>query len=121
MSFHVPNHYRIKTGAGSYNSDDSDENNGAFYIPTPHFHKPLLVIASDGLGWEHVSVSLETRCPNWDEMCLLKDLFWDSEDIVIQIHPPKSKYINQHPYCLHLWRPINAQILIPDQILVGSK
>ncbi len=26
-------------------------------------------------GWEHVSISNTHRCPTWDEMCAVKDLF----------------------------------------------
>jgi len=32
------------------------------------------------MDWlEHVSVSLEKHCPNWQEMYFVKDLFWDEE------------------------------------------
>lgn len=117
MSFHVPNQYRFRDKSNPYGSDDSIGNYGAFYIP---FESQVLkVIASEGNGWEHVSVSLKNRCPNWKEMCFIKDLFWDSEDTVIQYHPPKSQYINNFPYCLHLWRPINEKIPLPPQDLVG--
>lgn len=83
----------------------------------------LKVLACDGSldGWEHVSVSLNNRCPNWREMCHIKDLFWDEEDTVLQFHPPKSKYINNHPYCLHLWRPVGKDIELPPQHAVGVK
>lgn len=69
--------------------------------------------------WEHVSISTQTRCPTWEEMCFVKDLFWDEEDCVVQYHPPKSDYINCHPRCLHLWRPIGLEIPRPPKILVG--
>ena len=107
--------YRITTGPKA--SDRSYGNNGAFEITLPTGN--LFVIASDGLGWEHVSVSHYKRLPRWDEMCLIKDLFWDGEEIVMQLHPAKSTYVNNHPYCLHLWRPINSKIPIPDVMLVG--
>jgi hypothetical protein len=81
----------------------------------------LRCCASDGYKWEHVSVSTHDRIPTWEEMCFIKDLFWDAEDTVIQFHPPKSEYVNQHPYTLHLWRPIGAEIPRPDSILVGIK
>ena len=35
----------------------------------------IAFIASWAGGWEHVSVSLRNRCPTWDEMCLVKDIF----------------------------------------------
>ena len=73
------------------------------------------------MGWEHVSVSRRDRCPTWDEMCLVKALFWDEEDCVIQYHPPRSEYVNNHPNCLHLWRPIGVSLPMPPSIMVGFK
>lgn len=57
-------------------------------------------------GWEHVSVlplNLEVF-PSWNDMCFVKDMFWEDEEEVFQIHPKKSKYVNVMPNCLHLWR-----------------
>ena len=34
-------------------------------------------IASWGGGWEHVSVCPSNRLPDWDEMCAIKDMFWN--------------------------------------------
>lgn len=116
MAFHVPNKYRIRTGALA--SDDSYGNNGAFIILLRH-GQSVRVITSDQYGWEHVSISRTDRCPIWEEMCQVKDLFWDAEDCVIQYHPPKSEYINNHPYCLHMWRPIGVELPRPPSILVG--
>lgn len=79
----------------------------------------LCVVASSGAAWEHVSVSLRNRTPNWQEMCFVKDLFWDEEECVIQYHLPKSQYVNNHDYCLHLWRPLNFDIPTPPTILTG--
>ena len=97
-----------------------DEQNGEFLIPGPH-NKDLQIIASNGEGWEHVSVSMENRCPNWPEMCFAKNLFWDDDDIVLQFHPAKESYVNNHPFCLHMWRPTNQEIPVPDSILVGIR
>jgi len=80
--------------------------------------REFIVIASNGGSWEHVSVSLKNRTPNWKEMCFIKDLFWDEEDCVIQYHPPKSKYVNNHKNVLHLWRPMNIDIPMPPLIMV---
>ena len=113
--FHVPNQFRIRSG--QMGSDDSIGNNGAFMINlSPEVQ--IGVIAADDGGWEHVSASLRTRCPLWSEMCAIKDLFWDPEDCVMQFHPPRS-YVNCHPYCLHLWRPIAGEILRPPKWMVG--
>lgn len=111
----TPEEFRITKGIMASNKDY--KNNGAFSIP--FLGRDLFVICSDGEGWEHVSVSLKNRCPNWEEMCFIKDLFWDENEAVIQFHPPKNKYVNNHKYCLHLWRPINEEIKIPNTYLVG--
>jgi len=79
------------------------------------------IIASWGGRWDHVSISLENRCPTWDEMCWAKDLFWNSEETVIQYHPSKSSYINNHPFCLHLWKPQHQTIPLPSVDFVGIK
>lgn len=71
----------------------------------PFESRILRVNASIWDTWEHVSVSLHTRCPNWREMCFVKDLFWDEEEEVIQLHPKKSQYVNVHEFCLHMWKP----------------
>jgi len=109
---------------GRYGSNPY-ETFGAFLIPGP-CGRELMVIASSGdpdlgIDWEHVSVSLPNRCPNWPEMCHIKSLFWDDEETVMQLHPPKSKWINNHPHCLHMWRPLNAEIPLPPDITVGAK
>jgi hypothetical protein len=94
-------------------------NNGVFWIPYQSF--TLQVIASDGQGWKHVSVSLPHRCPHWREMCFSKDLFWDEEDVGIQSHPAKSEYVNLHDTCLHLWRPVGVEIPTPPKEWVGEQ
>lgn len=114
--FHVPHHYRLRKGLMP--STDAVGNNGAFRIALGT--KYASVIASDGEGWEHVSVSFPDRCPTWDEMCKVKALFWDDEDCVIQYHPPQSAHINNHPYCLHMWRPVAAAIPMPPGWMVGN-
>lgn len=116
MSFHVPNQFR-----DSNYSSPSDGNSGLFWIIGPSARNNLKIIASDGGGWEHVSVSKKYECPTWNEMCKVKDLFWDERDCVVQFHPPKNEYVNNHPHCLHLWRPIGEQIKTPPTLLVGIK
>lgn len=99
---------------------------GAFRLMGP-CGTQLMIIASGAdaddvmsQGWEHVSVSTPKRTPNWTEMCLVKDLFWDEEETVIQFHPPKSQYVNNHPHVLHLWKSPH-EVQLPPSILVGVK
>lgn len=114
----VPEQYRVRNGRLA--SDESFGNNGCFIVSGPQGAK-LLVIASDQLGWDHVSVSTKTRCPRWDEMCFIKDLFFDEDETVVQFHPKKSEYVNNHPHCLHLWKMHNHEYELPDSIFVGVK
>lgn len=65
--------------------------------------------------WEHVSVSLPHRCPTWEEMCYIKELFWSVSETVIQFHPKKSEYKNDHQFCLHLWKRIGVDHQLPPQ------
>lgn len=114
--------FRIKKGVMA--SDSSYGNNGAFEIPLSN-RTTAFVIASDGEGWEHVSVHVISnqleRTPTWAEMCKIKDLFWDEEETVIQFHPPKSQYVNNHKHCLHLWKPIGFEIPLPKVDMVGVR
>jgi hypothetical protein len=115
-----PDEYRILNGHwGSPKGADY----GSFRIPGP-CGEDLMVIASPGdadenIPWEHVSISTRNRCPRWNEMCFIKELFWDDEDAVMQLHPPKSTWINNHAFCLHLWRPQDGNIPLPPSIAVG--
>lgn len=112
--FKCPEKYRLTKGA--FRTSEKDGNNGAFIVPVPDGH--FQVIASDGDEWEHVSVTkfvkftdtfiesqmLRTITPSWDEMCLIKGMFWEPGDLVVQYHPPASEYVNIHENVLHLWR-----------------
>lgn len=54
-------------------------------------------------------------------MCQVKAIFWDKDDVVMQLHPAESEYVNFHKYCLHLWRPIGIAIPVPPTYMVGPK
>lgn len=112
--------YRLPNVSG-YRSRYSD-GFGCFKIPGP-MGKDLAVVATDGdwrevglssdYAWEHVSVSLPNRCPNWPEMDYVKSIFWRDDETVMQLHVPRSEHRNLHETCLHLWRPLNAEIPRP--------
>ena len=121
--FKVPEKNRITKG--HFASDSTFGCNGAFELcPSPG--KQYYCIVSDGMEWEHVSVEIRvtqgkkyiTRVPSWDEMCYIKSVFWDEEDAVMQFHPPKSEYVNDHNFVLHLWRKNNTNPELPPNILV---
>ena len=100
---------------GSY----GDAGNGMFAVPSPIDGGELKVIASNGGGWEHVSVSRKNRCPKWQEMAFIKDRFFKDDELVMQLHVPKSEHINFHRNCLHLWRPLTEVIPLPPAWMVG--
>jgi len=95
------------------------ERQGAFVIPSPLGSIDLRLIVSDGMGWDHVSVSCTNRCPEWEEMCYVKGLFWDGDECVIQYHPREQEYVNCHPFCLHLWKPQDVELPEPPKVMVG--
>lgn len=116
-----------KLEAGRDGGDRSWGAYGSFLIQGP-CGEALRIVASGAdaddkasRGWEHVSVSPRRRPPNWQEMCFVKDLFWEPEECVVQFHPPRSEYVNNHPHCLHLWRNKNVAFPLPPSILVGLK
>ena len=103
---------------------NGDSGNGCFrvYVNGRSFN----VIASNGGGWDHVSVSPNSAkrkvCPTWEEMSAIKDMFFLPNECVVEYHPPKTEYVNNHPYCLHLWRPNNGVLIAaPPGIFVGLK
>lgn len=115
------NKHRITEGM--YSSDPSFGFNGLFQFMLGHHH--VRVMASDGMGWQHVSVSLAGNphtAPRWSVMCAVKDLFWEPEDVVVQFHPRASEYVSHHPGCLHLWRCTDGrEFPTPPPIMVGPK
>jgi hypothetical protein len=110
---------RLRLAGGRVMQLGMDDQEGAFVLPFRG--RSLRIIASHGMDWDHVSVSLENRCPNWEEMCFIKSVFFDDEETVMELHVPRSKWINNHPYCLHLWRPQREAIPLPPDIMVGIK
>ena|SRR5580765_7749248 len=91
---------------------------GAFEIPSPIDGQPLRIIASCDDGWDHVSVSRSSRCPNWPEMSYIKHRFFNDDEPAMQLHVPVSDHINIHPYTLHIWRPQHATIPMPPKSAV---
>lgn len=130
MSFHVPEPARDRTHP-QLGTTLADGNNGLFRMVSVEPGWFLALICSDSSDpaepekWEHVSVHAyrtiggQQRTPTWKEMSYVKRLCWDGEDVVMQLHPRESEYVNNHPNVLHLWRPINATIPTPPFRFVG--
>ena len=84
-------------------------------------NEPATVVFSWGADWDHVSVSFRRRCPSWEEMAEIKQLFFHPEEVCFELHPAKSEYVNDHPFCLHIWRQQKETIPTPPAWMVGVK
>ena len=64
--------------------------------------------------YEHASVAPinHRKVPTWSQMCEFKDLCFKDEEEVVQVHPPKSEYVNIKGNCLHLWRRIDGRRML---------
>ena len=123
MSFRIPHTLEAHRLPHPISGDMGDSQCGFFIVQGRGLIKIIAVsgeLEGSG-GWDHVSVSAPGRCPTWEEMCWVKDKFWDAEDTVIQFHPPRSQYVNHHPYTLHLWRDLFANHRLPPSNFVGPK
>lgn len=83
--------------------------------------KRLNFIFSCQLGWEHLSVSMPNKTPNWDQMCRMKDIFWGEDEACVQYHPKKEDYVNNHEHCLHIWKPVDYELPTPPSLMVGFR
>lgn len=94
-----------------------------FRLITLRNDTPISVIVSKGAGWEHASFAPleENSILSWEDMCYFKDMIWNSDEAVIQIHPPKDEYVNNKNNCLHLWRCYYKDMTLPPSVLVGVR
>ena len=125
--------HRVTEGDFATTSEDGRKGLFKFFadIRNRKKNKQAICVVTDGSagsGWEHVSVhvryrnrsgSWKSRTPSWSEMCRVKEVFWGPEECVVQYHHPESEYINNHPSCLHLWKPLTAEMPRPPKELVG--
>ena len=96
-----------------------DAGSGIFLVPSKVDGRLLRVIASNGDGWDHVSVSHIRRVPNWYEMEQVKRLFFLPDEVAFQLHVAASDHVNVMPHCLHLWRHQTVPIKLPPPGMVG--
>ena len=72
-----------------------------------HIYKdgPVRVLLSgkaerDAIGW-HFSISCVDRNPTWEEQKRARYQLCPDDIYMVSIMPPKSQYVNQHPFCFH--------------------
>lgn len=106
------------------------DTHGLFVVPFEGEHLQCLSSGVPDSGmtaevqrWEHVSVSVHgvDRCPTWGEMCHVKALFWDANEVVVQYHPAEKDYVNNHNFVLHLWKHTDKPFITPPSIAAGFK
>lgn len=93
------------------------EDGGAFLVKRP-VGRPLKVIASWGMGWDHVSVQHHEKTPTYQDMKMVKRIFFRSDEWAIEYHPPEEEYISVKDTVLHIWRPQDQTIPVPPSIMV---
>lgn len=99
-------------------SSETDGFNGCFVVPLDG--EIYQVMISDNCGWRHASIANAQKkiLPSWTAMCRIKELFWSDESWVVQFHPARDDYVNDHPFVLHLWEPLDEKLPIPPVVLV---
>lgn len=97
-----------------------NEDNGAFLFSIGDIQ--LRVIASNGGGWDHVSVHAFSNgaphTPTWREMEWVKRRFFKSSETAMQLHVAERDHISNHEHTLHLWRPRAGTIPLPPKEMV---
>ncbi len=97
-----------------------DEHNGFYAIPIKGVR--FRVLASNGGGFEHVSVSpwFKKRTPSWEEMSAVRDLFFEPHEVCYELHVARADHVSFHDYTLHLWRCTDCrEVPLPPAIMVG--
>ena len=90
-----------------------DETCGVFDVSHSPTGAMLKVIASSGEGWDHISVSVRNRCPNWLEMQYVHRMFFKEDETAWEYHVRPADHINIMPNCLHLWRKHGFDMPMP--------
>jgi len=70
-------------------------------------------VEADGKRWMHVSFSRPNTMPSWADASRVKRVFVGADRKAIQVHPPESEYVSDHPFCLHWWSCLDGDGL-PD-------
>lgn len=64
--------------------------------------------------WIHVAVSRQRRTPSYEDLVLVKRDFFGGDREAYQKFPKTKESVNFHPYCLHLWSPLDGRRITPD-------
>lgn len=94
---------------------DAESEDGARYVNS--ITRMSIIVSGarelDGKRWVHVSVARPERMPSWEDLVFAKEFILGRETTALQVIPPRSRYVNQHPYCLHVWHCVDGDVT-PD-------
>jgi len=61
----------------------------------------------NGQIWIHASCSRQDALPEYSDLTRLKDWVFGTRGYAAQSFVPTAEHVNIHPYCLHLWGPLD--------------
>ena len=113
------NRHRVREGL--FRTGDDAGFNGLFVFAVAGEARLVKAVASDGLGWRHVSVSFQgsAKPPSWAVMDAVCRLFYEPDEWVVQFHAPPARNVNNYPGTLHLWSCVGREFPVPDPKQVG--
>lgn len=65
--------------------------------------------------WLHLSFSRRGRLPSWPDLVSARDELGYGERVFVQMLPPKTFWLNVHPYCLHMVSRLDGET-VPRQL-----
>lgn len=76
----------------------------------------------DGRYWHHVSVSRASRLPDWGDVKSVREIFIGLDVEAYMVLPPETRWVNDHPHVLHLWRCLDELegCVLPDFRISGT-
>ncbi len=96
--------------------------NNNFLVPLNNNKEAFVVASENFMGWNHVSAHVTEstgealkRTPSNEEMQFLRNLFFRENDVVLEFHPAKKDYVNNHSYVLHMWESTDDKFVYPKQ------
>src|SRR5262249_54117612 len=65
---------------------------------------PDIWLPEGALDLWHLSISHQSRYPNWDEVADARYELVPDEVTMAMLLPPKADYLNVHEHCFHPWQ-----------------
>jgi len=54
-------------------------------------------------------------------MEFVRELFWQDNEVVMQLSVARSEHLSFHNFCLHMWKPLGQKIPLPPSLAVAPK